>query len=67
MSKNEDPTMTKEARLRKEMWSRKPKVKDERTVSLFHQAWGEAHDSPDYQKETWRQLRQALFEIGVEI
>lgn len=39
----------------------------DRVKTLFHRAWGDAHDSPDYNKEVWRQLRHALFAVGVDI
>lgn len=27
---------------------------------LFHKAWREAHDSPDYNKATWNELRNEV-------
>lgn len=39
----------------------------DRVKTLFHRAWGDAHGSPDYNKEVWRQLREALFAVGVQI
>jgi len=34
---------------------------------LFHRAWSNAHDSPDYDKEAWKELRRALQRAGVEV
>lgn len=33
---------------------------------LFHRAWTGAHDSPDYNKQHWRELDRALSELGLE-
>jgi hypothetical protein len=31
---------------------------------LFHRAWSRARDSPDYNKQHWRELDRALSELG---
>lgn len=33
---------------------------------LLHRAWTGAHDSPDYNKQHWRELNRALSELGFE-
>jgi len=35
--------------------------------SLFHKAWGDAHDSSDYDKKVWISLQAALQEKGIDV
>jgi hypothetical protein len=33
---------------------------------LFHHVWSEAHNSPDYQKQHWKDFSQSLERLGLE-
>ena len=35
--------------------------------ALFHKVWGDAHASPDYDKEVWKDLQAALRAEGIEV
>ncbi len=42
------------------------RVKDtEAAAELFHKLWGEAHDSPDYNKENWQKMQKLLDKLGI--
>jgi len=34
---------------------------DETTSALFHKAWGQARNSPDYDKQVWKDLEAKLW------
>jgi hypothetical protein len=38
-------------------------AEQERIHGLFHQAWGQAKDSPSYDKEVWKKLDAVICEI----
>lgn len=35
------------------------------TAELFHKLWGEAHDSPSYNKQNWIEMQKLLNKFGV--
>lgn len=39
----------------------------ETAAKLFHTVWGEAHDSPDYNKQNWIELQNTLFKLGIKV
>lgn len=38
---------------------------NEQASELFHQLWGEAHDSPNYNKDNWNALQVLLRKLGI--
>jgi hypothetical protein len=38
-----------------------------RVKGLFHKAWGQAHDSPDYDKKVWMDLQAKLKAKGIDV
>lgn len=44
-------------------------LKEDQVVAaeLFHKLWGEAHDSPDYNKENWRIMQLLLDKLGIPV
>jgi len=34
-------------------------------AELFHKLWGEAHDSPQYNKESWVKMQILLDKLGI--
>ena len=36
-------------------------------AKLFHQVWGEAHDSPDYNKKNWIELQTLLKKLDIPV
>jgi hypothetical protein len=42
------------------------RAKDTVTAAeLFHKLWGEAHDSPNYNKDNWNKLQVLLDKLGI--
>ena len=37
----------------------------EESSELFHKLWGEAHDSPQYNKDNWNRLQTLLRKLGI--
>jgi hypothetical protein len=38
----------------------------EESSELFHKLWGEAHDSPNYNKNNWNKLQTLLRKLGIK-
>ena len=36
-------------------------------LRLFHRAWGDCRDSPDYHKATWGRLQNCLNKKGIKV
>lgn len=36
-------------------------------AELFHKLWGEAHDSPNYNKEDWKRMQFLLDKLGIQV
>lgn len=46
-------------------WELKVKITD--VAELFHKLWGEAHDSPDYNKQNWLKMQLLLRQNGLKV
>ena len=36
-------------------------------AELFHKLWGEAHDSPEYNKSNWQKMQLLLDKLGIPV
>lgn len=46
-------------------WELKVEITD--IAELFHKLWGEAHDSPDYNKQNWLKMQLLLRQNGLKV
>jgi hypothetical protein len=44
-------------------------IKEHQTAcaELFHKLWGEAHDSPEYNKDSWKKMQILLDKLGIPV